>query len=230
MEVRFVGDYRVGGLPLSAEAERALCELLAQPSVNGRGGLSGRRAVTYSTLEGVGKIVVKHYSRGGLLRYFVTRRYFRVGMPRSRTEFQLLTKVRALGVQAPEPIVWIEEGGLFYRAWLVTREVEQSETLADVALRDEDRAREVVQLLAAQLKLLIEHRIFHVDLHPGNVLVDGQGAVHLVDFDKAGTFSGSRARLRDKYIWRWRRAVLKHELPELLNEALCLGLRYHLDS
>jgi 3-deoxy-D-manno-octulosonic acid kinase len=75
------------------------------------------------------------------------------------------------------------------------------------------------------VRRLIEARICHVDLHPGNVLVDGDGRIYLIDFDKAFRFTGSDRELRDWYISRWRRAITKHGLPEVLGDALSTGLR-----
>jgi aminoglycoside phosphotransferase (APT) family kinase protein len=106
--------------------------------------------------------------------------------------------------------------------------------------------------------MLILNGIKHVDLHPGNVLVDGTGQVFLLDFDKAffilndenspfllslkeqahapdsQNMLSSREimrevlflrRLRDFYLRRWRRAVIKHGLPDYVSETMCLRLR-----
>ena len=164
--------------------------------------------------------------RGGVFGIFVREVYWRVGALRSEHECRMLEVVRSLGVSAPEAVAVISRGGRFYRTWLITREVGERLTLAELALADEDRARSIIPALVAQMNLLIDNQIFHVDLHPGNVLVGPGASVHLVDFDKAGEFSGSREDLRDKYVFRWRRAVIKHRLPEVLSELVCLGLRH----
>jgi 3-deoxy-D-manno-octulosonic acid kinase len=78
-----------------------------------------------------------------------------------------------------------------------------------------------------QLYLLIEEGIYHVDLHPGNVLVDNNHNVYVIDFDKARCWTGPKNELRDLYLHRWRRAVIKHNLPETLSEIACLHLRYN---
>jgi predicted Ser/Thr protein kinase len=59
-----------------------------------------------------------------------------------------------------------------------------------------------------------------VDLHPGNVLVTPENRLYLIDFDKARTTPVNRRRLREKYIRRWQRAVLKYRLPAFLNTIL----------
>jgi predicted unusual protein kinase regulating ubiquinone biosynthesis (AarF/ABC1/UbiB family) len=65
---------------------------------------------------------------------------------------------------------------------------------------------------------LAENRILHVDLHPGNILVDTRPQVYIIDFDKAVTTAYHSSKLRQRYIRRWRRAVIKHELPLFLHE------------
>ena len=56
-------------------------------------------------------------------------------------------------------------------------------------------------------------------------MLDDEGKVYVLDFDKAVRFSGNKNALRDKYVCRWRRAVIKHKLPETLSELMCIGLR-----
>ncbi|MBX7136699.1 MAG: hypothetical protein K1X83_01860 [Oligoflexia bacterium] len=203
-----------------------LISLVTRPAEAKAARLGGRGGVSYAQLPGAGAVVIKQYRRGGVFGIFVREVYWRVGALRSEHECRMLEVVRSLGVSAPEAVAVISRGGRFYRTWLITREVGERLTLAELALADEDRARSIIPALVAQMNLLIDNQIFHVDLHPGNVLVGPGASVHLVDFDKAGEFSGSREDLRDKYVFRWRRAVIKHRLPEVLSELVCLGLRH----
>ena len=75
--------------------------------------LGGRGSVAIAHLEGIGSVVVKYYTRGGLVRYLVKRRYLRWGKTRCQIEYEVLQKVRNLGVSAPEPIAYAYRGGLF---------------------------------------------------------------------------------------------------------------------
>lgn len=204
-----------------------LIELIERPVGANRSVLGGRTSVTVDSLDGVGTVVVKHYSRGGMVRHLVKRRYLRWGAARSERELSVLVRAREIGVNAPEPIAAAYDDSLWYRAWLVTREVPNHKTLADVASTDEDSAVRIVEEAARQICLLVKSRILHVDLHPGNVLVGGDGQVYLIDFDRAKESKRSSAELRDQYILRWRRAVIKHRLPEILSEAMSMRLRLH---
>lgn len=224
-EVRFRAFEIGADRELSLEQTQEICRLCASPTNKPDGSLSGRTSVTFGDLGGIGPVVVKHYRRGGLLRHLVAQRYLRVGWARSRSEFELLKRVRSLGVSAPEPVAYITQGRLLYRTWLVMREVEQHKTLATLSCEAPGEAQDLLPAVVQQIERLIGSGIWHVDLHPGNVLIDSQGEIFLIDFDKAHSCNDPIKRVRDRYLCRWRRAVIKHGLPEFLLEGVSLGLR-----
>lgn len=226
MTTEMVHGYRLHAVGTwSEKAKDELIEVLRRTRGRSHGGLAGRAPIVRATLDGLGAVVVKQYTRGGLFRYLVAERYFRWGPTRPEAEFAILTGVRSIGGMAPEPLAWIDRGSPFYRAWLVTREIEHHATLAEISRSDEDRTRQLLDSVVRQIEILIEQRIFHVDLHPGNVVIDRDNTVFILDFDRARRFIGTRNALRDRYLHRWRRAVIKHRLPDILAEYICLGLR-----
>lgn len=199
-----------------------------ESSTNGvkrNSGLSGRTELKSCEVGGIGSVVIKSYRRGGIFRGLLSSVFMRMGQSRSRREFKMLEKVRSFGVNAPEPIAYIEEGEFWYRAWLVLRTIPSDLPLIEISETDETRAIKLGASISAQVSQLIEHRIHHVDLHPGNVVVNPTDEVFIVDFDKAVEYSGEKNRLRDLYLRRWRRAVIKHKLPHLLSESISLHLR-----
>lgn len=202
-----------------------LIRLFNNPTNTVDSALGGRSSIATAQLEGIGVVVVKYYTRGGFIRYLVKRRYLKWGKTRGQIEYELLQRVRRLGVNAPEPIAYASQGGLFYIGWLVTREIKQKQTLAEFCCADEGHCHILMKALIDQISILINNNIFHVDLHPGNVLVDSNDRVFLLDFDKACLFRGNKNRLRDHYLRRWRRAVIKHRLPEMLSEMIYTGLQ-----
>jgi 3-deoxy-D-manno-octulosonic acid kinase len=141
----------------------------------------------------------------------------------------MLERVRALGIHAPQPLIFVNKGSFFYRTWLFMEEIAESRNLAEVSGsekgEDSDVLHDAMTKLAEQVLTLVSHKIFHVDLHPGNVLVDTAGQVFIVDFDKAREFEGSSEQLRELYLRRWRRAVIKHKLSPVLTELMSLALR-----
>jgi 3-deoxy-D-manno-octulosonic acid kinase len=222
-EIYYHHPYSIGAdIPLT-EPQLQQMEACFEPSGKpAEGILGGRTAVLSVDLSGIGPVIVKHYTRGGLLRYINRQTYIKLSRYRCEVEFFLLKYLASIGVNAPEAVAFAYElkyvvkyaGGFLYHAWMVTREIENAVTLARLSIQEPDRARAAMGDLIRQVHILLENNIHHVDLHPGNVLVDRKDKVFLIDFDKAGTRPTNREQLRKKYIKRWRRAVVKHRLPE----------------
>lgn len=189
------------------------------------GTLSGRGVIKFVNLPDLGAVAVKQYRRGGLLSFVVKERYLSSNPPRPAVEWETLMQAQELGVNVPTPLGYAIEGSLFYRAWLFTKEIPKHQSLSEIAQNDLSRLAPLVDNLVSQVCVLIASGIRHVDLHPGNVVVSEDNKVYLLDFDKAEKVDLEKKDLRDQYVWRWRRAVIKHKLPEQLSELFCLGLR-----
>ena len=220
-----IDSYQFGfALNLTESQLRPLINLLYESPSAEMAALSGRTAVTPARLEGIGSVVIKHYRRGGLLRHFIKRRYLKLGKTRAQREFELLDAVGKLGISAPQPIAFVYQGALFYRAWLITREIQRPVSLADLSLKNEEKSISVMESVIKQISSLIQHQVLHVDLHPGNVITDPDGTVYLLDFDKGKVYHGDRQKLKNRYLIRWQRAVNKHGLPPYLAEMMQTGL------
>lgn len=224
-KVDIIGPYRFGTrFDLDQGAKDHLFRLFKKPSTDSGGILSGRSGPVLADIPGVGAVVVKHYRRGGLVRHFIKDRYLGVGIPRPRREYEMLDTVRTLGVSSPEPLLWAVQGRLFYRAFLVTRRIEGHRSLSEIGAGDPARCRSAVEEAAGQIRLLIENRIHHVDLHPGNVLLDLDDHVFIIDFDKARHVKWHREKLAAAYVKRWKRAVEKYALPPFMTDQLIESL------
>jgi len=222
---RTIDSYHFGfSLNLTDSQLRTLTGFFHQPDASGVSILGGRTSVTPAQLDGIGSVVIKHYRRGGLMRYFIKRRYLKFGKTRAQREFELLDIVGTLGIKIPQPIAYAYRGRLLYRAWLVTREIHQPLSLARLSLQDEKKTGTAMESVIEQISSLIQNNILHVDLHPGNVVVDAAGKVYLLDFDKGSVYHGNRQKLKNRYLTRWQRAVAKHRLPGMLTEMLQAGL------
>jgi len=184
------------------------------------GGLEGRTSVTRIHLEGIGPVVVKHYIRGGFIGRFNKHFYLNLGKSRPGIEYEQLLRAKDAGINVPEPVCFASRGMLFYRAWLVTRAIERPRSLAQLGMKDLTSAVSVVKTLIPQFKRLLDSRIYHKDLHPGNVLIDKKNKIFIIDFDKAGVFRGDKKTLLDRYLKRWERAVTKYGLPEEIHSTL----------
>ena len=227
------GPYLIGGREfLSDEVATRIVQLMRNvPDDAPRGVLAGRGYTGIQNVEGLGRVFVKQYAHGGLLRHITGGSFLCVGPSRSLQEYLMLERVREIGINAPHPMLFVNKGSFLYRTWLFMEEIVNSRNLAEVSrserTEDVDVLHEAMSKLGEQVLALIAHKIFHVDLHPGNVLVQEGGRVSIVDFDKAREFKGSSERLRELYLSRWRRAVIKHRLSPVLTEIMSLTLRSH---
>jgi 3-deoxy-D-manno-octulosonic acid kinase len=186
--------------------------------------LGGRAAATGFDLEGIGPVVLKHYRRGGAISFLNRQKYLAIGKSRGQREYEWLCRVRKMGIPAPEPVAFASTENLFYAAWLITKEITDARTLAEMAAHHADRIPDLMKKVIPEIGKLIHAGVFHVDLHPGNILLDGQRLPYIIDFDKTRKYEGASARLAEKYLRRWKRAVVKHQLPYLLSESLVAGL------
>ncbi len=225
MQTRTIDSYHFGFfLNLTESQLRTLTGFMHQPVPAGASVLGGRASVTPVRLDGVGSVVIKHYRRGGLMRRLIKCRYLKFGKTRAQREFELLDSAGDLGINVPQPIAFAHRGRLLYRAWLVTREIHQPLSLARLSLQNEKKTSAAMQSVVEQISALIQNDILHVDLHPGNVVVDAAGKVYLLDFDNGGVYRGNRRRLKNRYLTRWQRAVSRHGLPNMLSDILRTGL------
>ena len=234
------GPYLIGGGDVLTEevATQVVRMMRVVPEGIPQGVLAGRGYTGIQTLSPLGRVFVKQYAHGGLLRHVTGGYFLCIGPARSRQEYDMLERVRSLGVNAPKPLLYVTKGSFMCQTWLVMEEIANSRNLVEVTKSEDgessefqeangDLLHEAMRKLSDQVVTLIRNRILHVDLHPGNVLVANNGDVFIVDFDKAVEFKGSVETLRDLYLRRWRRAVIKHKLSPALTEYMSYTLRSH---
>ena len=225
ISTRTIDAYRFGSfLELDEHQLRGLIKFFNQPPTKKTSVLGGRTTLSFSEIDGFGSVAIKPYTRGGWIRYLIKQRYLKLGKTRAQIEFELLQVVRKLGINAPEPVAYAHRGCIFYQAWLVSRAIKHPLSLARLSLKDEKKTRQAMESVIGQISVLIQNGILHVDLHPGNIVVDGAGQIFIVDFDKGQIHHSSTEKLKNRYLTRWQRAVTKHRLPELLTDMLQAGL------
>lgn len=203
-------------LPLNTEIRDQLICLLDEWASHSVGPLGGRAPVKHVSMGLLGPVVIKSYRRGGMMARLTRDRFTRVGKTRSRREFEFLTHAARAGVTVPTPLIHVSEGFPFYRAWLVTREINGHGSFIDLTRKNPEKAAELMPVISRNIQFLIQDNIHHVDLHPGNIILNGDGIPHIIDFDKACFTYCATARLKSRYEKRWNRAVAKHRLSSQL--------------
>lgn len=178
--------------------------------------LTGRGSVNRADIDSLGSIVVKHYTRGGFVFFLNKNRYLFSSKSRSQLEFNFLLDAMKAGVSVPKPIAYSNTDSLFYKAWLMTKEIKNSKNFVELCLDEKDKAVSILPLICENINKLILNSIHHVDLHPGNIIVNELDKPFILDFDKACYFSGDKKQLIEKYKARWQRAINKYKLPDEL--------------
>lgn len=218
IEICNIGSYRIGSdNTLTEEHKRQLVSCFARQISINSGTLGGRAEIATIQLGDIGPAVVKRYTRGGAIRLINSSNYLKIFQYRCQAEFALLLNMKKLGISVPDPIAFAYQGSIIYKAWLITREIPHARTLVEISTHEPGKLKVLMPRLMKELDSLIENRIHHVDLHPGNVIVNDHDELFIIDFDKAQTNVRNRKKLQQKYVKRWQRAVTKHNLPVMLN-------------
>lgn len=144
----------------------------------------GRGGVSYVAAP-FGRCVLRHYRRGGMVARVMGDRYLWTGAERTRgfAEFRLLAALHARGMHVPAPVAArFRRQGAHYRADLITRRIDNADTLAELLARARCDAA-----LAARIGTALAGfhgaGVYHADLNAHNVLVDAN-AVWVIDFDR----------------------------------------------
>ncbi len=136
-------------------------------------------------------LVLRHFQRGGFVRHFVDDRYpgIRPEASRSFREWRLLAELYRQGLPVPRPVAAsFCPVGLFYRADLVTRQIENVRPLSAM-LQDQIPAT-LWTSLGGTLRRFHDAQVFHADLNAHNILIDPQQHASLIDFDRGAVRSG----------------------------------------
>lgn len=135
---------------------------------------------------------LRHYQRGGWLRKLITDHYIFIGKQKTRSiqEFYLLNKLHKAGVNVPKPIAARVVKRLFcYQADLLSEKVPKGIDLVNI-LQKRALSGFEYQKIGQQIKKMHNEQVNHIDLNIHNILLDDQGKVWIIDFDKCYQQSG----------------------------------------
>jgi 3-deoxy-D-manno-octulosonic acid kinase len=166
--------------------------------------VGGRQAAWFVTGD-FGAGVLRHYRRGGLIARLSQDRYIWTGAERTRafSEFNLLYFMHAQGLPVNKPLAaayWRD--GLTYRAAIMVERIPDVHTLA------KSLALPAHAAVAKAIFAMHEAGVWHADLNAFNILLNGQGRVWLIDFDR-GRRQTLSVRQRQGNLLRLRRSLVK---------------------
>jgi 3-deoxy-D-manno-octulosonic acid kinase len=195
--------------------ETAVREVAAHPDALEAAGFGGRRGLT-RVPSPEGRVVVREYGKGGMLRALRPRLFH--GTWRPLEELALQRRLLALGVPVAEAVgavVLRKAGG--WRGFLLLLEVEDALDLEAVLHGEKPPCRASRRVLLERagqaVRRLHDAGVPHPDLHPKNLLVTTDARVLVLDLDRAHAAQG---RLEDDVrvanLVRLGRSVEKHRL------------------
>jgi 3-deoxy-D-manno-octulosonic acid kinase len=178
--------------------------------VRGQGGRGAAWFVRSDVWASPGEAVLRHYRRGGWAARFSEDAYFWRGEAavRSLREFALLQRMRLAGLPVPAPIAafYRRQGYFLYRAAIVVARIPNVRTFAEAVRADPHYA-----LWATAGRAIARcHRGLarHADLNAQNILIDSDGAVFFIDWDK-GCFEAATGAWCGRVLDRLDRSLRK---------------------
>ena len=159
---------------------------------------AGGRGTIHFIDDGQRHWALRRYLRGGMPAFLSRRHYLWCGEERTRSfhEMRLLQALRQRGLPVPAPVAALYRRGLLtYSAQLITERIPGARPLSDlIATGGMDDARWTA--IGRCLRGFHDAGVHHADLNAQNILLDPQGAVWVLDFD--------RGREREPGPWRER--------------------------
>ena len=161
-----------------------------------QGQASGRGSAWFIDTK-FGPVVLRRYLRGGWAAKISREHYVFTGVLASRPfrEFRLLTELYEMGLPVPCPVAALcKHHGIFSTGAIMTMRIAGARSLADL-LSSSDITNGQWHRIWADTGRCI-HRfhtagLWHADLNAGNILIDQQSKVFLIDFDQARLTAGT---------------------------------------
>ncbi len=161
-----------------------------------------------------GPVVLRQYLRGGWAAWFSRRSYWFTTVERSRPfrEYHILVDLFAAGLPVPRPVAALcEFRGLVSQGALITSQIPSARPLADVlqgGYRTGPVSAGFWEMLGKCLRKFHAAGVWHADLNARNILINTDGDIFLIDFDRARFKPGRVVRGRGN-LKRLRRSLLK---------------------
>ncbi len=149
------------------------------------GSAQGRGTTWFVQTENL-SAALRHYRRGGLFGKLVEDSYLFSNWEQTRSyqEFTLLNTLITAGVNVPRPIAArAVKHGFTYKADLLSEKISNARDLVSI-LVEQPLPAEMYQKIGQEIKKMHDAQVNHTDLNIHNILIDDQGKVWIIDFDK----------------------------------------------
>lgn len=131
--------------------------------------------------------VLRHYYRGGLVSKLLNDEFFYTGIEstRSISEFTMLQKMIDLGLPVPNPIAAMvtKVSGLWCRNDILIERINDAKD-GFYWLLSQNLTDQTWQNIGATIKRFHQCGVYHSDLNIHNIMIDKNGRVYLIDFDR----------------------------------------------
>ncbi|WP_406547158.1 3-deoxy-D-manno-octulosonic acid kinase [Succinimonas sp.] len=145
------------------------------------------RGRTYLVNDQEGRrIIIRHYYRGGMMAKLLKDKFlcFSATADRSVQEYDLLLRMRAMGLHVPTPVLArVTRSGLFVKNDIITKEITGARNIGKI-LSERRLADEEILKIGDSIGTLFRAGIYHSDLNINNLLLDGADNPWICDFDK----------------------------------------------
>ncbi len=164
--------------------------------------------------QGAAQWVLRPYLRGGLVAKISRDAYWWTGLEATRPwqEWRLTAALHAQGLPVPRPVAArVQRQGLFYRGDLITEFLPGTRPFCDVLAAGQAQPVHW-QRLGQVLRQLRDAGVHHPDLNVRNVLLNADGEVFVIDFDKARLGSTAAQFMQD--VARFKRSIDKFQASQ----------------
>jgi 3-deoxy-D-manno-octulosonic-acid transferase len=198
-----------------------LDSILHSPQIVNLAAGSGRGQAYRVEYQGL-QWVLRHYRRGGWMARLAQDTYPPTPTARSRAmqELVLLRTMHSMGLPVPAPVAAHYQRthalmGRFsrYRADIAMEWLPNTRNLVQT-LRERALTAHEWEAVGQAIAALHRHQIFHADLNAHNLLLDTQGQVFVVDFDKCKRRGGDEWKARN--LARLKRSLIKEHHRQAL--------------
>ncbi len=171
------------------------------------------RGITWFIKYNEHDLVLRHFYRGGLIGRFIDDDYFYTNRKNCRAarEFYLLHDMYKLGLPVPRPIAFcVHRKGLLYTNDLILEKIPNTLSLVK-RLETEVLTDACWFEIGKTIRQFHDLGFNHRDLNSHNILVNDDGQVWLIDFDR-GTKRDKNGSWKNKNLNRLKRSLCKENL------------------